>query len=318
METLTISQELVKNVRRLKSFIGNTPLIALDRIYKKPGVKVYAKLEWNQLGGSVKARAAYNIISEAIYSGELNEDKILLDATSGNTGIAYAAIGAALGIRVKLLLPKNASEERKKMLEAFGAELIQTSPVGGTDEAQQKAKELYAANPELYFYADQYSNVNNWKAHYNSTADEIIQQTYGEVTHFVAGLGTSGTFVGTGRKLKKWDSDIHLTALQPDLPLHGLEGWKHMETAIVPAFYDKSVADNFLEVSTYDAYDLIKELAVKEGLLVSPSAAANLAGAIQVANSIDEGVVVTVFPDNAEKYGEVLKELFNNYESWKS
>lgn len=297
----------VENIERL---IGNTPLFPINNVFQKEGVQIYAKLEWQQMGGSVKARPAFNIIKQALLTGELNKEKELLDATSGNTGIAYATIGAALGIKVTLCLPENASDKRKQMLRALGVNIIYTSRFEGTDGAQLKAKELYKENPEKYYYADQYANPNNWKAHFYGTSQEIIKDTNGEITHFVAGLGTTGTFTGTGRGLKAYNSDIQLVAFQPNNPMHGLEGWKHLETAIVPKIYDNQLADKFIEVDTIESYEMIKQISEKEGLLVSPSAAANLLGAIEVAKQIDKGVIVTTFADDAGKYSEVMEHLF--------
>lgn len=291
--------------------IGRTPLHEVKGLFSKPRVKVFAKKEWEQLSGSVKARAAFQIIQSAIYRGELHRGKTLLDATSGNTGIAYAAIGKALGIKVALCLPENASVERKHILQSLGAEIVFTSPFEGTDGAQEVALELANSRPDLYFYADQYKNDNNWKAHYQHTAPEIIQ-AFPQITHFVAGLGTTGTFTGVGRKLKEYNPDIQLIALQPDSALHGMEGWKHLETAVVPGIYDPHLADQFLEIDTLEAYELIKSAKAHEGLLLSPSSAANLAGAIRVAEKLDAGTVVTVFADNADKYGEVTRRLFQS------
>lgn len=305
------SPALKKQAIELGAFIGNTPLFPITQVYQKQGVQIFAKLEWQQLGNSVKARPAYNIIKQAIFTGELTKDKTLLDATSGNTGIAYATIAAALGIKVSLCLPENASEERKKILRALGAELIFTSRFESTDGAQTKAKELYRDFPNKYYYADQYANENNWKAHYNGTAEEIIKDTNGDITHFVSGLGTTGTFTGTGRKLKEYDSAIQLIALQPNNPMHGLEGWKHLETAIIPKIYDDTIADEIHEVDTIKSFDLVKSVAKQEGLLISPSAAANLLGAIQLAEIIEEGIIVTTFADDASKYSEVNKHLFS-------
>lgn len=303
--------ELTKNkqqsISSVEKQIGDTPLYKVDTLN---GVEIYAKLEWMQLGGSIKSRPAFNIIKQALITGDLHSGKSLLDATSGNTGIAYASIGAALGIPVTLFLPENASKERKQILKALGANLIFTSPFGGTDEAQEEAKELFRKQPNDYFYADQYSNNNNWKAHYENTANEIIDQTDGRITHFVAGLGTTGTFTGVGTSLREFNSDIKLIALQPDTPLHGLEGWKHLETANVPAIFNENLVDEYLEVSTQRAYELIVEIANKEGMLLSPSSAANLAGALEVAKTVKEGVVVTIFPDDSEKYGDVIDQLF--------
>jgi S-sulfo-L-cysteine synthase (O-acetyl-L-serine-dependent) len=305
-----VDQHLQGGVFELGRSIGNTPLYALDKVYRKKGVRICAKLEWQQLGGSVKARPAYEIIKQAILSGELGNGQELLDASSGNTGIAYASIGAALGVPVTLCLPENASPARKKLLNALGAKLIYTSPFDNTDGAQLEARKIKAEQPERFFYADQYSNDNNWRSHYTTTGVEILQQSDQRITHFVAALGTTGTFTGTGRRLKAFDPNIHLTALQPDSILHGLEGWKHLGTAIVPKIHDPKLADATLEVATEDAFELIKAVARMEGLLISPSAAANLAGAIKIAEDLEEGVVVTVFPDNAEKYAEVIDELF--------
>jgi cysteine synthase B len=288
--------------------VGNTPLLPITNVFSKKGVRLFAKQEWKQLSGSVKCRPAFNIIRKAIESGELNHKRALLDATSGNTGIAYAAIGAELGIRVVLCLPENASKERKEILQSLGAEIILTSRFEGTDGAQEVAKELSTKHPGTYFYADQYKNDNNWKAHYYTTAVEIVKDLPG-VTHFVAGLGTTGTFTGTGRRLKEINPAIHLTSMQPDSALHGLEGWKHLETAVVPAIYDPLVADENITVSTEEAYEMLKAVAKHEGIVLSPSSAANIAGAIRVAEKLEHGTVVTVLPDNADKYSEVIKKL---------
>src|SRR5215831_17890745 len=306
--TQHIDHQLVRNVRLLGSEVGRTPLHRITNLFRKPGVAIYAKKEWMQISGSVKARAGYNIFRSAIEKGQLGGGRALLDATSGNTGIAYAYIGSRLNIPVTLCLPENASKERKEILESLGVQIIYTSRYEGTDGAQAAAKELATANPGKYFYADQYKNDNNWKAHYYTTAPEIFEALPG-ITHFVAGLGTTGTFVGTGRRLKEVNPAIYLVSLQPDNPLHGLEGWKHLETALVPAIYDATVADENLETGTEEAYEMIKAAWRHEGLLLSPSAAANLAGAIRVAEKIDLGIVVTVFPDNADKYSEVIKKL---------
>lgn len=300
---------LEQKLEKLKSLIGNTPLFPIQNVFNKPGVKIYAKLEWWQLGGSVKSRPAFNIISNAARSGHLSGNRSLLDASSGNTAIAYASIAANLNVPVTICLPQNASQERKDLLQQLGAEIIYTSKFGGTDEAQQEAKDLYLQHPDSYFYADQYNNPDNWKAHFNGTGEEIFQQTNGVITHFVAGLGTTGTFTGTGRKLRKLQEDIELVSLQPDTALHSLEGWKHLETAKVPGIFDHQLADRTLEIDSVEAVSLIKEVARKEGILISPSAAANLLGAMQVAQTIDQGIIVTVFPDNAEKYGELLKTV---------
>ena len=299
---------LVAGVRALENEIGHTPLYHFTRIFQKPGVEIFAKQEWRQLSGSVKARAAYNIIRHAIETGALNRRRTLLDATSGNTGIAYAHIARRLHIPVSLCLPANASQERKDILESLGVNLILTSPFEGTDGAQQVARDLAAEDPERYYYADQYKNKYNWLAHYFGTAPEIFRELPA-ITHFIAGLGTTGTFVGTGRRLRELQPSIRLTSLQPDYALHGLEGWKHLETAVVPEIYDATLADASEEVSTEEAYATIKEAWVTEGLRLSPSSAANLAGAIRLGKQLGEGTIVTVLPDNGDKYGEVLRKI---------
>jgi cysteine synthase B len=297
--------------KTLLDCIGNTPLLRLDRIGNDfPNVEFCAKAEWFNPGGSVKDRPALGMIQAGLKSGALTPGKTIIDATSGNTGIAYAMIGAALGYPVKLALPDSASHERKRILAAFGAELVMTPGDEATDGAIRKVHEIVAADPEKYFYPDQYSNAANWQAHYHGTANEIWDQAEGRITHFVAGLGTSGTFVGTTRRLRELNPKIRCISLQPDGPFHGLEGWKHMETALVPSIYDATLADENLEVSTEDSYKLVKRIAREEGLLVSPSAAAALAGCFKVAKSIprdQHAVVVTVFADSASKY---LSERF--------
>ena len=291
--------------------VGNTPLLRLARIGREfPNIEFYAKAEWFNPGGSVKDRAGLNMILDGERSGKLKPGKIILDATSGNTGIAYAMIGAARGYKVRLCLPANASLERKRILAAYGAELILTDAAEGSDGAIRKARELVASDPDLYFYADQYSNPANWQAHYYGTAVEIWEQSGGRLTHFVAGLGTSGTFVGATRRLKEFNPAIRCISLQPDSPFHGLEGWKHMATAIVPGIYDASLADENLPVRTEDGYRLAKRLAKEEGLLASPSAGGALAGAMQVARRLpknQQAVFVVIFPDGGDKY---LSERF--------
>lgn len=299
---------LLDKLRSVGKQVGNTPSYTINNLFVKHGVSIHAKVEWEQLSGSVKARAAYNIFRAAIEDGSLSRTKTLLDATSGNTGIAYATIGKLLGIPVTLCLPENASKERKSILESLGVNIIYTSKFEGTDGAQEKARELAVKYPEKYYYADQYKNENNWKAHYYSTALEIVE-ALPNITHFVAGLGTTGTFVGTGRRLRELNPSIRLVSLQPDTALHGLEGWKHLETAVVPTIYDDTVADENLEVTTEEAYEIMSAAYKSEGLLLSPSSAANLAGAIRVANRLDNGVIMTVFPDNADKYSEVVKKV---------
>lgn len=291
--------------------IGNTPLLRISRIAAHlPQVEIAAKAEWFNPGGSVKDRPAFSMIEAGLSSGALRPGKTILDATSGNTGIAYAMIAAALGYRVKLFLPRSASDERKRILEAYGAELVLTPGDEGTDGAIQRVRELAAAEPDRYFYPDQYSNPANWQAHYGGTANEIWEQTGGRITHFVAALGTSGTFVGTTRRLKELNPEIRSISLQPDGPWNGLEGWKHMPTALRPAIYDETLADQNLEISTEASYRMVKRLAREEGLLVSPSAAAALVGSLAVAEEIPadrHAVIVTVFADSAAKY---LSERF--------
>jgi cysteine synthase B len=286
--------------------IGNTPLLRLQRVGREfPNVEFCAKAEWFNPGGSVKDRPALSMIQSGLASGSLCPGKTIIDATSGNTGIAYAMVGAALGFPVQLCLPDSASQERKRMLAAFGAELVITSGEEGTDGAIRKVQQIVAANPGKYFYPDQYSNPANWQAHYRTTAREIWEQTSGRITHFVAGLGTSGTFVGTTRRLKELNPLIRCISLQPDASFHGLEGWKHMESAIRPAIYDDTLADENIPVSTEGSYRLVKRLAREEGLLVSPSAAAALSGCFHIAARIPSNtnaVIVTVFADSAVKY----------------
>jgi S-sulfo-L-cysteine synthase (O-acetyl-L-serine-dependent) len=303
-----LNWKIINKAKRLSAQVGNTPLVRIKNLVTKKRVELWVKQEWEQLSGSVKCRAAYRIFLDALEKGQLSEHKTLLDATSGNTGIAYAAIGSALGIKVALCLPENASSERKEILTSLGAEIIFTSRYEGTDGAQQVASELAHRQPHKYFYADQYKNENNWKAHYYGTAVEIFKDLP-DVTHFVTGLGTTGTFVGTGRRLKEFNPDIQLISFQPDSAMHGLEGWKHLETAIVPKIYDASVAEKNIEVSTEEAYEIIRAAKEHEGLLLSPSSAANIAGALKVIDELDEGVVVTVLPDNADKYSEVIKRI---------
>jgi cysteine synthase B len=291
--------------------IGNTPLLRLQRVGQEfPNIEFCAKAEWFNPGGSVKDRPALSMIQAGIASGALRTGKTIIDATSGNTGIAYAMVAAALQYPVKLCLPDSASHERKRILAALGAELVSTPGDEGTDGAIRKVHEIVAENAEKYFYPDQYSNPANWQAHYRTTANEIWEQTSGRITHFVAGLGTSGTFVGMTRRLKELNPSIRCVSLQPDASFHGLEGWKHMPTAIRPAIYDDTLADENLPVSTEKAYRLVKRLAREEGLLVSPSSAAALLGCFQVAAGIPKNstaVIVTVFADSASKY---LNERF--------
>ena len=286
--------------------VGDTPLIRLRKIERDhPGVELYAKAEWKNPGGSVKDRPALRMIQEGIASGELTAGKVILDATSGNTGIAYAMIGAAMGYTVTLCVPENVTPERKRILRAYGAELVFTDPLEGSDGAIRMAQKMNADEPEKYFYADQYNNEFNWRAHYETTGPEIIRQAGRRLTHFVAGLGTSGTFVGVGRRLREFNSEIVLASVQPDSPLHGLEGLKHMESAIVPGIYDPALGDVDVRVGTEDAYDMTRRLAQEEGLLVGISSGANLAGALKVAHT--GSLIVVVFCDGGERY---LSEQF--------
>ncbi len=283
--------------------IGRTPLVRLHRFEREtPGVELYAKAEWQNPGGSVKDRAAARMILDGEASGSLTPEKTILDATSGNTGIAYAMVGAARGYKVKLCVPENASPERKLILRALGAELVLTNPLESTDGAIREARRLQQEDPDRYFYPDQYNNDGNWRAHYDTTAPEIFEQTSGRLTHFVAGLGTSGTFVGTGRRLRKFNPAIKLISFQPDSAFHGLEGLKHMETAIVPGIYDPALADEDLRIDTERAYRMVRRLAREEGLLAGISSGAAAVAMLEVARRLKNGVVVTIFPDGAEKY----------------
>jgi cysteine synthase B len=297
------------------SLIGNTPLLRLRRIGSEfPGVQIYGKAEWENPGGSVKDRPALNIIREAERAGLMTQDKILVDSTSGNTGIAYAMICAAKGYRLRLCMPSNVSVERKRILHAYGAEIVYTDPMEGSDGALRKVRQMVAEDPELYFYGNQYDNPANWRAHYNSTGPEIFEQTGGGITHFVAGLGTSGTFVGTSRRLKELNAGIHCISFQPDSPFHGLEGLKHMATAMVPRIYDAELADEDFTVSTEQAYAMTRRLAREEGLLVGVSAGAAMVAALEVARqarssgpATGQAIIVTIFPDSGDKY---LSERF--------
>jgi S-sulfo-L-cysteine synthase (O-acetyl-L-serine-dependent) len=292
--------------------VGNTPLLRLEGLSERlEGVQILGKAEWANPGGSVKDRAAAAIVTDAQERGLLGHGRGLLDATSGNTGIAYAMFGAALGFPVTLCVPGNVSPERKHILAAYGAQVVWTNPADGSDGAIRKARELIAAEPDRYFYADQYGNENNWLAHYRTTANEVWEQTEGRITHFVAGLGTSGTFMGTTRRLRELNPKIQCISMQPDSPFNGLEGLKHMATAIVPRIYDAGLADENREMATEKAYKMAKFLGRRQGLLVGVSAAAAVATAVEVgereAAAGREAVVVTILPDSADKY---LSERF--------
>jgi cysteine synthase B len=300
--------KILRGPASLLELIGNTSLVRFARIRPaSPQVEVYAKAEWENPGGSVKDRAAANIIREAEADGRMSRDTILVDSTSGNTGIAYAMVGAAKGYRIKLCMPSNVSSERKRILKAYGAEIVYTDPMEGSDGAIRRVRALVKENPEVYFYANQYDNSANWGAHYKGTAPEIFEQTRGSVTHFVAGLGTSGTFIGTARRLRELNPKIQCLSFQPDSPFHGLEGMKYMPTSIKPGIYDATVADENLEISTEDAHRMTLRLAREEGLLVGVSAGAAMVAALKVANRLTSGVVVTIFPDSGDKY---LSERF--------
>ena len=299
-----VSQVFTPQLGGLESLVGNTPLLPLRKLGQglSPRVSLFAKAEWFNPGGSIKDRPALNILRTALASGQLLPGQRLLDSTSGNTGIAYATFGAVMGIPVTLTVPANASSERIGILKALGVELILTDPLEGSDGALLEARELAARQPERYFYANQYNNPANWMAHYQSTGPEIIAQTGGQVTHFVAGLGTSGTLTGTGRALREFNPAIRLIAVQPDAPFHGLEGLKHMPTAIRPQIYDPAFPDEILEVRTEEAHAMVRRLAREEGLFVGISSGAAALAALQLAETLDSGLVVTIFPDSGYKY----------------
>jgi cysteine synthase B len=283
--------------------IGNTPLLRIRMFEREfPRVEVYAKAEWFNPGGSVKDRAALSMIEDGERSGALTFDKAIIDSTSGNTGIAYAMVAAAKGYRVKLVMPANVSAERKALISAYGAEVVYSDAGEGSDGAIRLVRELVAAEPDRYFYPDQYSNPANVRAHYEGTGVEILQQTGERVTHFIAGLGTTGTFVGTSRRLKEHDPVIRTIAVQPEDSFHGLEGLKHIPTAIVPKIWDPSLADEIWDCPTEPAYDLARAVARTEGLLVGHSSGAALWAVRRLAGTIGEGVVVTVFPDSGDRY----------------
>jgi cysteine synthase B len=308
MATLVIDKKtnlLAPAASGLDAYVGGTPLLTLNKL--SPNSRVAAKAEWFNPGGSVKDRPALNILQTALAAGELSGDRRLLDSTSGNMGISYATLGVRLGVGITLAIPANASPERLGILKALGAELVLTDPLEGTDGAIQVARRMAAQQPDRYFYADQYNNTANWQAHYHGTGPEIIEQTRGQVTHFVAGLGTSGTLMGTGRYLRQYNPGIQIVGVQPDAAFHGLEGLKHMPTAIVPGIYDRSFPDQVMEVSTEAAHEMTLRLAREEGLFVGVSSGAAAVAALQLAGSLAQGLVVTVFPDAGYKY---LSEKF--------
>jgi cysteine synthase B len=287
----------------ITKLVGNTPLLRI-RMFERdfPGVEVYAKAEWFNPGGSVKDRAALSMIEDGERRGALTHDKTIIDSTSGNTGIAYALVAAAKGYRVKLVMPGNVSAERKELVTAYGAEIVYSDALEGSDGAIRLVRDLVARDPDLYFYPDQYSNPANPRAHYEGTGREILEQTSGRVSHFVAGLGTTGTFVGTSRRLKEHDASIRTIAVQPEDSFHGLEGLKHLPTAIVPQIWDSSLADEIWGCPTEPAYDLARAVARSEGLLVGHSSGAALWAVRRLAETIREGVVVTLFPDSGDRY----------------
>jgi cysteine synthase B len=288
--------------------VGDTPLVRVRKLAADlPGVEIYGKAEYFNPGGSVKDRPALNMVLDGERTGKLTPERTLIDSTSGNTGIAYAMVCAAKGYRVKLFLPANASPERKRILKAYGAEVILTDPAEGSDGAILACQKEYRRNPGAYFYPDQYNNPANWLAHFETTGPEILEQTDRRITHFVTGLGTSGTFMGVGRCLREYSKSIKLISMQPSSGFHGLEGLKHMPTAIVPGIYDRTLADENIEVETEEAHAIVKRLAREEGLMVGISSGANLAAALNVARRVREGVIVTVFCDSADKY---LSESF--------
>jgi cysteine synthase B len=284
--------------------VGNTPLVRLNKITRdlQHGVQIYAKIEWLNPGGSVKDRPALRIIEDAEKTGRLTKDKIIIDSSSGNTGVAYALIGATKGYKVTLIMPSNVSEERKEIVRAFGAEIIFTDPLKGSDGAIIEVRRIVEENPERYFFADQYNNPSNWQAHYDTTGVEVWEQTGGKITHFMAGLGTTGTLMGTGRRLKEYNPDVQVISIEPSGPIHGLEGLKHIETAIIPGIYDRNLADEKLFVETEDAYEMVRRLASEEGLRVGYSSGAAMKAAVDVAKKLDKGLIVIVFPDSGDRY----------------
>jgi cysteine synthase B len=284
--------------------IGGTPLLCLNNVIEgiNDNVKIYAKLECYNPCGSVKDRAAHQMIRDAEESGDLTRDKIIIDSTSGNTGIAYAMIAAVKGYRAKIVIPHNASIERKKIIAGFGAEIVYSSPFEGSDGAIKLAKEIYNGEPDKYYMPDQYSNPSNWKAHYLTTGPEILEQTKGKVTHFLACLGTTGTIMGTGKALKEFDPGIKVIAIEPDDAMHGIEGLKHMDSSLVPGIYDRDFPDETIYVNTDEAYDMVKKLTTSGGLPVGHSSGAALVGALRVAEGLQEGMIVTIFPDGGDRY----------------
>ncbi len=284
--------------------IGGTPLLCIKKLTESLGrdITIYAKLERYNPGGSVKDRPAYRMIKDAEESGQLTKDKIILDSTSGNTGIAYAMIAAVKGYRAKIVIPMNASPERKKIIRGFGVEIVYSSQFEGSDGAIRLAKEIYNQSPDKYFMPDQYNNPSNWRAHYLTTGPEILEQTGGRITHFIASVGTGGTIMGTGRALKEYNPAIRVIAIQPDDAMHGIEGLKHMESSIVPEIYDRNFPDETVLVNTDDAYDMVKKITTIEGLTAGHSSGAALVGALHIAKKIKNGTIVVIFPDGGDRY----------------
>ena len=293
-----------KNFKSLLDLIGNTPLISFSDIYDdiSPGVELYAKAEWLNPGGSVKDRPAYRMIMDGIASGELTKDKVIMDSSSGNTAISYAMIGMILGYKVELVTPQNINFERKKVLEAYGAKVINSDPLEGSDGAILLAHKIKKENPEKYFMPDQYNNPSNPLAHYLTTAPEIWEQTNKRITHFIAGMGTSGTVMGTGARLKEYNKDIKVLAMQPAESLHGLEGLKHMPSSIQPGIFNESFPDEIIGIGTEVSYDMMKYVMDKKGLFVGHSGGAAIQAVYEVAKKLDSGVIVTVLPDSGFRY----------------
>ena len=302
---MTLKPRIINTIdNNILDTIGKTPLLRLNNItsHINKHVEIYAKLERYNPGGSVKDRAALQMIKDAEESGLLTKDKIILDSTSGNTGIAYAMIAAVKGYKAKIVLPKNASIERKKIISAFGAEIVYSSPFEGSDGAIRLAREIYNKNSDKYYLPDQYNNPSNWKAHYLTTGPEVLEQTKGRITHFVASVGTSGTIMGTGKALKEFNPNIKIMAIQPDDAMHGIEGLKHMESSIVPGIYDKNFPDETIYINTDRAYDMVKKIITIEGLPVGHSSGAAMVGALQAVENLKEGVIVIIFPDGGDRY----------------
>ncbi len=304
-----LTHQWLAQLDELAPRIGHTPLVPITRAWQKDGVHLYAKLEWRQLGGSVKTRPAYRMIRQAIEQEQLRPGMQIFDSTSGNTGIAYASIGAYLGIGTSIVMPEDASEERKTILRALGAELILTQAGMSSDEVFVYAQELAAQHPERYCYLNQYDNDANWQAHYDTTGEEVSEQIDGRITQFVCGLGTRGTLTGTIRRLRTWHPTIQAVALHPDVPEHEIEGWKHLDSSRHPKIYEPALVNQHLRVSTDDAMRWMRHVAQTEGWLLSPSSAAALAGAVQVADQLQAGHVVAIFPDDASKYGAMWQRL---------